>query len=226
MLDTLHLIRITVEVASAIICIILVRFMSKPYLLTRESRYLGLSLGFSFLGISYAIAAIAYTEPFLFFRELMWLQFLTRTFSFVFLATTYYFIKQPSKNTKIFWNATLSVLIVMLIFSFLLVFIAPQVASSTYSAIQTYIRVFNVFCLSYVGIHTLRSHVRAPDPTTIWIPMGYVFLAISQYSLLFWYSDASLAAFYGALVLRLVALAVFLSVSYLTFYSSRERGKK
>jgi hypothetical protein len=63
-------VRIIVEIASAIACFILVRFMIKPFQLTRESRYIGLPLGFIFLGISYAIAAIAYTEPIYFFNEL------------------------------------------------------------------------------------------------------------------------------------------------------------
>ena len=44
--------RIIIEVASAIIYFILVKYMIKPYSLTREQRYLGLPLGFAFLGIS------------------------------------------------------------------------------------------------------------------------------------------------------------------------------
>ena len=49
--------RIIVEVVSTIICVILVKFMFKPYRLTGEGRYLGLPLGFGFLGLSYFIAA-------------------------------------------------------------------------------------------------------------------------------------------------------------------------
>ncbi len=223
MFDTSQLVRITVEVVATILCVVLVRFMIKPYLLTREARYLGLPLGFIFLGTSYAVAAIAYTEPFVFFNELMWLQFLARTFSFVFLATTYYFLKRPSRNTRLFWDVTLSVLVVALFSSFLVAIITPQVASGAYFAIQAYVRVFNVICLVYVAFHTLRSHIKEPNPTTIWTPLGFALLAISQYSLLFWYTDSSFGAFYGALALRLAALAVFLSVSYLTFNNSRKK---
>jgi hypothetical protein len=189
--------RIIIEIASAIVCLILVRFMIKPFQLTRESRYIGLPLGFIFLGTSYAIAAIAYTEPI-------------------------YFSKKPSKGTQLWWNITLSVLVVALIALFLVIVIDPQAASNGYAASQVYVRIFNVICLSYIAIHSLRSHIKDPDPTTIWTPLGFILLAISQYSLLFWYIDSSFAAFWGALVLRLLALAVFLFVAFRTFYSSRK----
>ena len=194
--------------------------MIKPYWLTREVRYLGLPLGFGFLGISYAIAAIAYTELF-YFTELLWIQFLARTFAFVFLAVTYYFSKKPSKNNRLLWNITFSLLIVCLVGLFLLSFIFPQITASSYNTSQLYVRVFNIICLLYIAIHTLKSHISKPDPTTIWTPLGFILLAISQYSLLFWYSDTSLAAFTGSLVLRLMALSVFLAVSYRSFHKRK-----
>src|SRR5665647_2131007 len=97
-------VRITVEVVSVIICFILARYMIKPYLLTREGRYVGLPLGFAFLGVSYVIAAFAYSELY-YFSELLWIQLLTRTFAFVFLAVTYYLslihISEPTRRTPI-----------------------------------------------------------------------------------------------------------------------------
>jgi hypothetical protein len=216
--------RVIVEIVSAIICFILVRYMIKPYSLTREGRYLGLPLGFTFLGASYVISALAYTELY-HFSDFLWIQLLARTFAFVFLAVTYYFSKKPSKNTQQLWDITLSLLIVSLVALFLVTVIFPQVASDTYSASQVYVRVFIVICLSYIAIHTIRSHIKNPDPTTIWVPMGYILLAISQYSLLFWYLDNSLAAFTGSLVLRLMALVVFLAVTYLSFKENKRTGK-
>ncbi len=124
--------RVTVEVVSVIVCFILVKYMIRPYWLTREARYLGLPLGFGFLGISYAISAIAYTGLYHFF-ELLWIQFLARTFAFVFLAMTYYFSKKTSKNTRILWDLAFSLLIVSLIALFLVLFIFPQVTLNTYT---------------------------------------------------------------------------------------------
>jgi hypothetical protein len=216
--------RITLEVASAIICFILVRYMIKPYEFTRESRYLGLPLGFAFLGLSYVISGFAYSQLY-YFSELLWVQLLARTFAFVFLAVTYYFSKKPSKNTRLRWEITLSLLIISLIALFLFAFIFPQVASHSYAASQVYVRVFNVICLSYIAIHTLRSHIRKPDPTTIWVPLGFILFAISQYSLLFWLIDHSLAAFTGSLIVRLLALAVFLAVSYRSFHERKMTQK-
>jgi hypothetical protein len=215
--------RIIVEVVSAIICFILVRFMIKPYWLTREGRYLGLPLGFGFLGASYVLSGLTFSQPYYSLAVLSWLQLLVRTFAFVFLATTYYFSKKPSKNTRLLWDVTLSLLAVALFTLILLLFNASQSSLENYDNAQVYIRVFNVFCLFYVAIHTLRSHIRKPDPATIWIPLGFILLGISQYSLLFFYIDRSLAAFTGALVIRLMALAVFLSVSYRTFYGPEKK---
>jgi hypothetical protein len=212
--------RITVEVVSVIVCFILVRYMIKPYWLTREVRYLGLPLGFGFLGVSYAISAIAYTGLYYFF-ELIWIQLLARTFAFVFLAVTYYFSKKTSNKTRILWDLTFSLLIVSLIVLLIVAFIFPQVTSDSYTASQMYVRVFNVICLSYIAINTLRNHVRKPEPTTIWIPLGFILLATSQYSLLFWYIDNSLAAFTGSLALRLMALVIFLAVAYLSFHEGK-----
>jgi hypothetical protein len=212
--------RITVEVVSVIVCFILIRYMIKPYWLTREVRYLGLPLGFGFLGLSYAISAIAYSGLYYFF-ELIWIQLLARTFAFVFLAVTYYFSKKTSNKTRILWDLTFSLLIVSLIVLLIVVFIFPQVTSGSYTASQMYVRVFNVICLSYIAINTLRNHVRKPEPTTIWIPLGFMLLATSQYSLLFWYIDNSLAAFTGSLALRLMALVIFLAVAYRSFHEGK-----
>jgi hypothetical protein len=213
--------RIIIEVVSTTACFIFVWFLIKPYWFTREDRYLGLPLGFGFLGVSYVISALAYSKSF-WFKELLWLQLLTRTFAFVFLAITYYFSTKPAKNTRPLWDITFSLLIVALIAFIILVFIAPQVASGEYTASQLHVRTFNVICLVYVAIHTLRNHMREPSPATLWIPLGFILLGISQYSLLFWYIDSSCTAFWGAIGIRLAALAVFLFVAYKTFYSKKE----
>jgi hypothetical protein len=218
-------VRITIEIVSALICFILVRFMIKPYRLTGEGRYLGLPLGFAFLGASYAISAAAFINPTGYFTELSWLQLLIRTFAFMFLAVTYFFSKQSSKNGHLKWNITLSLLAVALVTLLLVLVVAPQTAVETYLAVQIYLRVFSVFCLSYIALHTLRSHLKKPDPNTLWIPIGFILLAVSQYSLLFWYTDNSSTAFWGALVIRLMGLAVFLFVAYQTFYNSEEKKK-
>ena len=219
-------IRIVAEVASAILCFILLRFMIKPYRLTGESRYLGLPLGFSFLGISYVLGAIALSGLFSPYLVLAWIPLLARTFAFSFLVVTYYFSKEPSKNTRLLWDITLSLLIIVLVASVAAVLIFPQLAASSYMPTQQYIRIFDIVCLAYISFYTLRSHIRKPDPTTIWIPFGFILLGISQYSFLIWAIDRSNFAFTGALLIRLAGLVVFLTVSIRTFYSSSKRSVK
>ena len=219
-------IRTIVEVVSAILCFILLRFMIKPYKLTGERRYLGLPLGFGFLGVSYILGAITFSQTFFSCRELAYIQLFSRTFAYCFLVVTYYFSKKPSKNSRIKWDITLSLLIVALTASIVAAIIIPQFAVDSYQATQVYVRVFNIICLIYISLHALRSHIDEPDPTTIWIPFGFILLGISQYSLLIWAIDESIFAFNGALVLRLAALAIFLCVSYLTFNYSNKGSSK
>lgn len=216
-------IRIVAEVVSAILCFILLRFMIKPYKLTGESRYLGLPLGFTFLGISYVLGAITLSGLFSSYWEIAWIPLLARTFAFSFLVVTYYFSKEPSKNTRLLWDITLSLLIIVLIASVAAVLIFPQLAASSYMPTQQYIRIFDIICLTYISLYTLRSHIRNPDPTTIWIPFGFILLGISQYSILIWVVDRSNFAFTGALLIRLAGLVVFLTVSIKTFYSSSKK---
>jgi hypothetical protein len=219
-------IRIVAEVVSAILCLILLRFMIKPYKLTGEGRYLGLPLGFGFLGVSYILGAIAFSNIFFSFRQIAYLQLFARTFAYCFLVVTYYFSRKCLENYRIKWDITLSLLIVGLAASILTAIIIPQFAVDSYQATQVYVRTFNIICLIYISIHTLRSHTEKPDQTTIWIPFGFILLGVSQYSLLIWAIDESIFAFNGALVLRFAALAIFLFVSYLTFNYSSKRSPK
>ncbi len=216
-------VQVIIELVSAVLCFILLRFMIKPYSLTRESRFLCLPLGFGFLGFSYVLGAIAFAQTSFSVDTLAWLQLLSRTFAFSFLAVTYYFSKEPSKNAQITWNIVLSLLIVALLSSVVAVIIVPQFTTQSYQATQVYVRIFNIICLTYISMHTLRSHLKNSEPATIWIPFGFILLGISQYSILIWAVDGGNFAFIGGLVLRLAALTVFLLVSYRTFYGSKKK---
>ena len=105
-MDT-DLARITVEAVSAIACLILVRFMLKPYQLTKQGRYLGLPLGFGILGINYVFTIMLLTTPFLHNAALSWLAHFTRVFAFVFLALTYYFSTKTTQTYRLLWDFTL-----------------------------------------------------------------------------------------------------------------------
>jgi len=213
-------IRIALEIASAILCFILLWFMAKPYRLTREARYLGLPLGFGFLGISYVVVAIAICIPNYYDSQLAWLQLLPRTFAFLFLAVTYYFSKKFSRKASIMGNLTISLLLLILLTSLILVVISPQFTSEGYLTSAFYFRVCNLICLFYISIHTLNSHIKNLESSTIVIPFGFILLGINQYSIMIWSFDRSIFAFWGALTLRLAALVVFLWVSYRAFHNS------
>lgn len=216
-------IRIVYEVISAVLCFILVKFMIKPYEVTGESRYLGLPIGFGFLGATYAFSAFLYFQPYFFGRQSLYLQLVVRAFAFMFLTMTYYFSRKKAENSRFFWNITITVLIAGLIATLLLLISIPADVLPSYQLVSIFIRVFNLLCIIYICAHTLRSHIEAPDPETIWIPLAYILLGISQYSLLIWIIDSSIFAFFAALAIRWAGLAIFLFVSYRTFYSVKKR---
>lgn len=216
--------RIAYEITSTIICLILVRFMIKPYQLTGESRYIGSPLGFGFLGATYALSAFTYYQPHFFGNATLYIQLVVRAFAFVFLCVTYYFANKRTKNNRWVWNTTLAVLLVAFVTSFILV-ILPFVPStySAYLTAATYVRVFNLVCIGYLCYRTFRSHLEQPDPDTLWIPLGYLFLGVSQYSLIIYTLENSMSAWWSALGIRYVAFGLFLFVAYKSFYSKKGR---
>jgi hypothetical protein len=205
--------------------------MIKPYSATHEGRYIGLPLGFGFLGASYAISAIAFFHPYSqgISNAVTWTQLLFRGFSFVFLAVTYYFSKKPSKNTHYFWNITFSVLFVLLGAFLLLFFIAPQIPLGNYLMLNIFIRSLNVVCLSYIFIHCFKEYVKKPNPESIFVISSYALLGLSQFLYIiltvgFGYTVS--LAFWVSLALRLTSLFVFLFATYRTFYQLKNGSRK
>jgi hypothetical protein len=212
-------IRTAIEVVSAIMCFILLRFMIKPYEITGESRYIGLPLGFGFLGATYILSAFAYYTRSILGGNTLYIQLIARTFAFLFIAITYYFSKTPTKNSRRLWKITLTMLFTLLIISFLIAD-TPYINLDSYGITRNILRAIDLIIILYICIHTFRSHIEKPDPTTLLIPLSYTTLLVSQYSVLLYQLDASgmNSAFFAALILRLVFLSVLLIVSFGAFY--------
>ena len=211
--------RIGIEVVSAIACFILVRFMVKPFQLSGETRYLGLPLGFGFLGISYTFSAVSYS-PLFDFQNWGEIQLFLRMFAFLFLTITYYFSKSSNQNGRS-WNITLGLLGAILAAISIVTILSPQISRSDYILWYMCVRVVNLVCLCYISIHALKSHLEQRDPKTLTAPFGYILLAISQYSAIIWVVESSYISLFGGLSFRLAGLAVFLYVSYLVFSAKK-----
>jgi hypothetical protein len=221
--------RVVYELTSTILCFILVWFMAKPYRYTKQARYVGLPLAFGLLGASYFLSAIAYAQLSFFPDDLLWVQLAVRAFAFVFLAATYRFpkkISETNSTSRLIWSVASTLIALAIITLIVAIIINPQVNFSNYKAASTYVRIFNVFCLTYVIVHVLRKHMTKPESSTLLIPLGYIVLAISQYSLIIWALDSSMTAWWGALALRWGSIAIFLYVAYITFYGLQKRANK
>ena len=212
-------IRTVIEVVSAIMCFILVRFMIKPYEATGEGKYIGLPLGFGFLGVTYLLSAFTIYIPNILGGNTFYIQLVARTFAFLFIAITYYFSKKHTKNSRFLWKITLTVVITLFLISLLIVNLPNLDNVPSYRTADTWFRVISLIIILYICIHTFRSHIEKPDPTTIWIPIGYIFLAVSQYSVLLFsiVMDIGHYTVFGALILRLVFLSIFLFVAFRSF---------
>lgn len=212
-----------IEVASAALCFVLVKFMFKPYGLTREGRYLGLPVGFAFLGISEAMLAIGILQP---AGELRLLSLLTRTFAYVFMAATYYFSRDPAKNSRLLWSITFGLIVVALATLAVMMLRGFQFGLNLNPSLSVFLRLLALFCISYICVHTIRKHIQTSEGGTLWIPLGFIFLGISQYSMIIWAGDANFVqgyAFVGALVARFTGLGIFIAISYLSFYKRKGR---
>ena len=211
------LIQLAIEVVSAVLCFVLVKFMLKPYEFTREGRYLGLPLGFAFLGISEVLLGIGI---FIEINEIRLIALISRTFAYIFLVVTYYFSKKPRKYSHVIWNMTFS-LIVVILAATSFIMLNGSIGFNQPLNPSIYFRIFSLICVGYICIHTLRSHIQNPERDTIWIPIGFILFGISQYSILIWASDAHYVygvAFTGGWIARLAGLSIFIAVSYLTLH--------
>ncbi len=195
--------------------------MIKPFQITKQNRYLGLPLGFGFLGAAYALSAFVYFQPYFFGTGTIYLQTIVRTFAFVFLCLTYYFSRKSKENNRWLWNTSLILLITLFVTSVILLSI-PQVDLPSYQFTSGVLRIFNLICIVYLCAHTLRSHLETPDIDTIWSPFGYILLGISQYSLIIYASDNSIAAWWGALAIRWAGFAIFLIIAYRSFWTAKK----
>jgi hypothetical protein len=55
-------------------------------------------------------------------------------------------------------------LLIIFVLLIILIVISPQGLGPTYNVAQVYVRVFILFCLFYISFHTLKSHLKKPDP--------------------------------------------------------------
>ncbi len=211
---------------SAVICFVLVWFMTKPYRYTGKRQTIGLPLGFSFLGAAFVMGIAMFVESPTFVDVTRWVQLFTQSYAFAFLAVAYYFSKRGKEATRLWLEIAFAVILSVAFVSFLVILIAPLYDLPHFNTMEDYLTIFNIFCLSYLAIRTLTSHTSRPGAKTIWIPLSYLLLDFSQYSLLIWSLDESHAAFVGAYFLRIAGLIVFLIVAYQTFYTSLETYPK
>jgi len=153
--------KIAVEVASIALCFILLKYMSRPYLFTREQRYPGLLLGFAFMGASSIFVTLAILEP-LFPRHVI-TSVLLRTAGFVFLAITYYLAK-PAGSSPRLWNITLSLVAIELA-SLSIIAATLLLHTELIASFNIFLRLLTLFFITSICIDPLKSNIKRSNPT-------------------------------------------------------------
>jgi len=190
--------------------------MVKPYRVTGENRYLGLPLGFAFMGVSYVFmgASFSISNPSI-AEKMQWLQLFTGTYAFIFLAVTYHFsAKKHEQKVHPLMQAFISLMFFVLVLVLTILFLPPLFALPSYKTADEYFRILNIILALYITFHTLKSHVVKPEAKTVPVPLAYALLAFSQYSFLIWSLDSSFSALIGAHIIRIASLLVLLYVSF------------
>jgi hypothetical protein len=215
---------IVIELVSAALSFILVRFMVKPYLYTGEGRYVGLPFGFTLLGMSYLFMGLTFSmESHPLAEEMKWLQLFTEVYAFAFIATAYYFSnKKLERRSRLWWEFVFSCLILGLVATYFIIFepYSPPFTLPSYNVADRYVSVLDIVLASYICVYALRGHASRPDPKTLWAPLGYLLLAFGEYSSLIWSIDSSFSALVGAYAIRVAGLLVLLLVSYRAFVAT------
>jgi hypothetical protein len=196
--------------------------MVKPYRYTRQARLIGLPLGFGLLGLSYLFAGFSfYSNIPAYVQQLSWLQLITQAYAFAFLVVTYLFTEERFEAKSLSWLLpAYAGLIVGIIASILFLLIMPIFGLPSYTLAEESFLGANIVLLLYLFAHTLRGHASSTDGKTLWVPIGYLLLAFSQYSTLISSLDSSPTALIGSYAIRLAGLMMFLSVSYQAFVAS------
>ena len=219
------------ETFSSAICLILVWFLVKPYQ-SHQRRSTFRSSNWVWLPLCFLCSFSFYTfiSSCNFFDSSLSLVPTSSEAIFQFCSLHLLIIFQINlqKTSRLMWDITLSAIIVALTSLVIFFFVAPQFEFGNYRVLSIFVRIFNIVCLLYITIHTLRSHLATQDSKTILTPFGYLFLLIGQYSLLTWNTGdvTNEVPFYGGLALRWIGLVLFLLIAYRTFYGTNKRSAK
>ena len=116
---------ILLDAVSAVICFVLVWFMTKPYRYTGERQYIGLPLAFSFLGASFVMGLTRFVESAAFVDVMRWIQLFTQSYAFAFLAVTYYFSKRGRETTRLWLELAFATILSVAAVSYIVIFVAP-----------------------------------------------------------------------------------------------------
>ncbi len=158
--------------------------MLKSWVMVRQNFLLGFPAGFGLLAFAYTTLDINYV--FALANSWNWALLILGTCGFSFLAVTY-FLRYHSAENEDFGAIVVVALAVVAVFSFSLVILLPPNMLPPFQSWEFAFRVANIALLGYV-IYSLGQALKAQTELSS-VVLGFTFLAIEQFNLLFYSFD-------------------------------------
>lgn len=210
---------VLIEVVSIALALALVYLFLNAYRVKHSYSLLGLPFGFLFLAVSSSFFLGAYfAQNWALFGLFMWLRVVTQCCGFALIAFSYFSSHKPPKSNRRRFLVVLlwSFILVLCIFG-LLAAIYPIGLSSVFSANEIF-TLANLALLTYITIFLIRRLELAKDRVSglITAPIAFALLWLGQFSFLIWDIDRSSVALDSSHVMRVIGLALFIRIYYLT----------
>jgi hypothetical protein len=201
---------------SAFLALLIALSMVKSFTVMQRDYLLGFPIGFSFLAVSYLALGASLIVPAV-EQTARWAYLFLQTYGYAFLAGTYV-LKWMGVRKAAQW--LFSILIITLVVV-LLVIIPPFLILPPYQIAAQAFRVTDIIMLACI-ILGLSEVLRAePLEFSRLVFAGFIFLGISQYSLLLWVLDGGFWSFALAQLLRLLGLVALALVMVRLFRMKR-----
>jgi hypothetical protein len=191
--------------------------MVKSFRVMRRDYLLGFPIGFGFLAVSYVALGASFLVPAV-QQAARWAHLFLQTYGYAFLAGTYV-LKGMGVRRSAQW--LFSLLMIAFIGGVLVVIIPPFLVLPPYQIAAQAFRVTNIIMLACIVLGLSEALRAEPLEFSRFVFAGFIFLAISQYSLLLWALDGGFWSFALAQLLRLLGLVALALVMARLFQMKR-----
>jgi len=181
--------------------------------LTSLSTLRSFTIGFTFLIAADLFVLICILTHFEDKNSILWIQSILVAYGFSFIAVAYYYVSKSEKKlysiNKIFSFAVIPLIAYIGIMSIL-----GLNEMSNFFSVEEYFIIYNLLILTYISKHTLQKGILTTQKEILYIPMAFVILWTSQFTLLLYSIDGNYEYLVSSIILKNAGLAVFVMMIF------------